>query len=469
MGTQRVEDRLQELRQRPVEVSRDLAGFDPGPLWERGKTWQRRRRIGTLVGGALALVLAIGVGVVGVHLADGAEQIQPVRSQKAVGLPDAFVPPTHALPAYPRERAVTASIAWDDKAGYGQAYAVSAETGAYGALDLPGLSHHGVSLSPDGRYLAWWRIGPTTGEPVQMEGGLGTVGAIAVTDLTTGELDSQQLSTPHGAVPQSLDWTPQGELMFTSARYAADSRTPEERAESVDPRTMIADEWGYSGRWSAANGFSVGAMAGADLSRSTAGQRPDGSYLSLRINRLDLRAADGTVLKSWRNGLPRTRITFGVGPVVDASGSVAYVLPRRLQGTDGVIGEDGPLRITQLDESTDTLTWRTVGKARDQWALGWRNGQVLVNEAHGGAAARRLSAVDPDTGERTVLSTGWLSVDTYAQDIVSSAPTVPGVAPGRAAAPGDPERQVVLAGGGALGALALAGLGVLVWRRRVHA
>jgi hypothetical protein len=121
---------------------------------------------------------------------------------------------------------------------------VSATTGRYAFLDLPrladGIDH--VALSPDGRRLAYWITGATSGDPRTSDGD--PIVGFAVLDAETGRTQQVPLATPHGLVPGQLAWVDDDTLLFGHGQWdGGDHDDPEAQASGhvLPPMTWRPD------------------------------------------------------------------------------------------------------------------------------------------------------------------------------------------------------------------------------------
>ena len=112
--------------------------------------------------------------------------------------------------------------------GEGGLVGVSAVTGEYRFLDLPGLLPYGYALAPDGRHLAYWITGKTLGEPYVNDGDADEppsdpdplpVG-YAVYDTVTGKVSARELfETQHGLHTYDMTWADDDTLALNFAHF----------------------------------------------------------------------------------------------------------------------------------------------------------------------------------------------------------------------------------------------------------
>ena len=111
-------------------------------------------------------------------------------------------------------------------------WGVSGMTGEARFLDLPdaAVGVGSPALSEDGRRLAYWSTGPTTGEPL-IDGDYDPAVGVAVLDLVTGDVRRWDTSTPHGLMTAGLAWA--GDVLWwVGGDYATGGTEEERRGES---------------------------------------------------------------------------------------------------------------------------------------------------------------------------------------------------------------------------------------------
>lgn len=218
--TSTLPERLHRLADQ-VQVEDDPAAGRE--LWLRGRRYQRRRRTGTAVIAGVAALLVLGIGAVTWERRAPAPAIAPAGA--AVGLPSVVYEPSPWLPGtggHPLGRIATIQPAqrggwFGSEPGF---VAISATTGEYRFLDLPGLARGtGVALAPDGLHVAYWTTGPTTGSPNTGFGQSGTVAGVAVYDSTTGEVVRHVIETEHGLWENLLVWVDADTLAIDFGQY----------------------------------------------------------------------------------------------------------------------------------------------------------------------------------------------------------------------------------------------------------
>ena len=211
-----------------LEGLRDLADTAPRPepdpgLWDVARRYHRRRRAGSL-GIAVAMVLAV-VGILGVGWQRAGDEPQPAAPGTAPALPTRLVTPSPWLPGTDDAGPLgpLALVLRAERGGWTgtePSYAgISALTGEYRFLDLPDLADidHEVALAPDGRHLAYWYAGRTTGAPHDVSGR--PVAGVAVYETSTGEVRRLPVTTAHGLDPLDLLWADPERVVFGANRW----------------------------------------------------------------------------------------------------------------------------------------------------------------------------------------------------------------------------------------------------------
>lgn len=187
----------------------------PDDLFGRGRRATVRTRVLAGAAAVACLALIVGVGTTVLRHDDGAQVVDgDVRTR--LGVPDHLYVP----PSYETERdgdgSWSSDLLSDDLAiGIGAAayvtdtglpVVVDAKTGGYHLLDLPGVTTAGpiasgsVSLSPDGRQLAWGWAGDASAQP--------RPSGIRIADLETGQVSEVRLDGTRAVLVGSLAWSP---------------------------------------------------------------------------------------------------------------------------------------------------------------------------------------------------------------------------------------------------------------------
>ena len=427
-----------------------LAAPDPG-LWDVARRYHRRRRTGSL-GIALVMVLA-ALGILGLGWQRAGDGPQPAAPGAAPALPTRLVTPSPWLLGTDDEGALgpLAVVMTAERGSWTGTersdVAVSALTGEYRFLDLPDRADitEVVALAPDGRHLAYWYTGPTTGVPNQPAG---PVAGVAVYDTSTGEVQRLPVPTAHGLAPQELVWADPERLVLGYGQWL--SGRPDSRIGGVSRNTegllvwqpsseqgvdTVLDARSYS-MVQASNGDGILLV---DLDRSEAVVRLDGPQTLTEFNGL----ADGLQVNSTAIDASGTRLAGPWGNRNPNDVRIARVRGGRLVDRSVVPGSARTFRVNAwLDDDHIAITGR-FGAGYDRAAL---------------------SRVDVRTGESTLMTR--FPVGTYGGDAqfatgLLATPTVERPDPPR---PIDPRLLTGLSVG-----VVLAGLGALLaWRRRVR-
>jgi len=335
---------------------------------------------------------------------------------------------------------------------------ISATTGEYRFLDLPRwVEGSKVSLAPDGKHVAYWTTGHTTGTPYAdpMLGGDGekkAIAGVAIYDTLTGRVQQTMLSTRHGMSDEDLYWR--------------------------DSKTV------YFGDWQLENTHAAGRAR--FLSVTVDGPGPVG-ITDEQASLMDgHRNADGSTLVSRRNGLTWDVQGGPVGPGVD-SGPTTVRLPATLPekhstgdqpnydyaalaGSRIVVGVDvtpslsQPLLVGDVDARGEISGLALVGdRFQDAQVLGWHDDHTLLaygRDRRGGI----IAAIDVSSGGLSALerTEGWGTDIDPAIDVLRG-DLVHGLKPPN---PIDPRLRNA---GFLAGALVLAGAVLWVVRRRRRA
>jgi hypothetical protein len=209
-------DRLEDLAQEAPP------GAAAGPdLWTRGRTYGRRRAAVT-AGAVLAVALIAALGAAGLS-GRPLRPVEPVAPTGKTVLPSRFFVPSGRLPVAhdgigPLVAVIPAQhFSWTSTSGEQGLVGVSAVDQQYAFLDLPGWVSDGVgsntwSLSPDGRWLAYWYgDGEATSSYHPANG-------IAVLDTASGAVRRHELTTDLGVAPEKVGWSGDT-LWFTQWNY----------------------------------------------------------------------------------------------------------------------------------------------------------------------------------------------------------------------------------------------------------
>jgi hypothetical protein len=438
------------LHDRLADLADEAPTALPAPgLWDRGRRYHRRRRAGTLaVVGAAVVVLATLGGVSWQRSAP-----QPAPATGSVGLPDRVWTPSPWLPdtdAPGRLVAITTAArgAWtgmqDGVAG------ISATTGEYAFLDLPDAElEPGIGepvLSPDGRQVAYWLTGETTGSPNSASG---PVTGVGVLDTETGRVTRHWISTPHGLSADILAWADARTVVFEAGQYDGGD----------DDSAMARDSGKVGSVWTWSPGSEPQPLLGVPPGASFEG------------------AAHGRVVLDPRSSPPGR--PHQIVEVVDPNRSrfVDYPDPSSRLGSLNFVAPDASghrLAVVPGSRNPNYVVAGAVGELRrvpnsdDTWGVvDWLDSDTIVtlrrtrDRAMEGSALYRVSV---STGESHELvrfpassyGGGWK----FATDLLG-APSVHADEPPR---PLDPRWVAGLS----LFTVLSAGLWLLAWRRRVQ-
>jgi hypothetical protein len=434
---------LRDLADRPRPVAQP--GVEPTELWAKGVRRKRLRVAGAIVAVVGAVAAGSGVGT----LVHNHRDAVPTGGVHRVGLPRSIGVPAEdsagTADAGPLGRLAVLWQAKRDGHAWGSFFGISASTGAYRFLDLPGLAGpQDVALSPSGREVAYWTTGPVAGDAVKYignDGPMATVDGIARYNTVTGRTRVEPIPSQHGLAPEGIRWTDDTTVLLEYGhvlnRHAANR----------------ISGWAWGG---GPNDFEkVDGMVTLDNWTSV----PDGNHMvgtgdgfHILVTGAEHRDA-GSPIK----GLPH----LGWGQVTTDG---AYVVAQRI-GPDPTTFSGpsvlmyGPLRERGVGRMTRVRSMQVAA------IVGWSaQGRLLVVGQKRNGTAGVLSQIDLDTGvvrdEGTIRNPeGWPGTPQYA-DALLSRPLL------TRALPEAPDDDWAAAGWGALAALALAGGGALLWRRR---
>ena len=441
-------DQLGRLAERAPDT-----GPTGGELWDRGTRYRRRMRTGTA---AIAAGTILGLAVLaGVSIGRAGPAPEPVPADAPAGLPSRIWDPSPWLPGSaetgPPGQVITVIVNQPRQSWTGSTYgvvAVSAATGDYRFLDLPRLAlgdYTDVSLAPDGRHLAYWTTGTSSGAPNTTSTFDGRpVTGFAVYDTDTGEVRTHPVPTRHGLQPDTLTWTGNSTLVASHLQqqrggddgFASGGETWVWDVHDDAPRQATEPTWLSAGSWSI----------------------PSNGRVLLTGRRGDRLLDGGTFEVLARPPHPR-HLDSGAGLAVSPDGT-------RVAGLwtpgPGISRSPSPVALARLDDPNDATRVRS---GPSTYALvGWTDDDHVAAVGTGGPdrAHSALLEVDVEDGsarELVVIPNGIAPVH-WATDLLGS-PVVDRPAPPR---PLDPRwvtgGLVVLAGAGLL---ALWG-----WRRRVQ-
>lgn len=447
-------DRLTTLADR----ADDGSGPPAHDLWLTGRRLHRRRRLGSLAIVAVCGLLLAGLAVVDWERASGSPD--PSSSAEPVGIPAEFHEPSKWLPGTEGEpwgrlvalRAADRGEWFGTRIGF---VGVSASTGEYRFLDLPDQVHQDtkeaprLSLSPDGRYVAYWFAEPSTIVPDESGFDFADPAAgYVVYDVVRAETVLREaVESPRGVLGESIQWTDDHTAAFSFS-------------EIVEVRKN-----GSASRLRPLRVHDLRTGARQEIPAQDFVTGGGGGWLLLGERRLTAVAEPDRVVR-----LAGPHISGG--PQVDASGTRAAAVRQRR--TKGGAPTSGPSRIVVADigPAPSTAQLEPIpGGVRYESVVGWRDDRTVVatrllddtsssTTVGGSTTFGRFGvfAVDVETGEETLLTDigPWTELAPGMLD----APVVERPAP-----PWLPGPRLKVAG--ALAVLLLGAVGLLVWRRRV--
>lgn len=400
------------------ELAREAAAppaTDPHALWAKGRSRVRRRRL-LAVGAIAALAVVVGVGTLAV--APTTTVVVPAAAPHAYAVPknvwhakDWFAGTADTGP--PGIVAVLGGVGRDGGNG---AFVVSARTGTYRLLDLPGQADPGgtsdvaTALSPDGRHIAYWLTGRPGGIPFPDEHGGDLPIGVGVYDTVDGSVERFLPPTEHGIKAAGLAWLDAETLMVTFGERTGGSSANRIKSYSwtlgdVD-RPVVRDDASLM-LW------------------ETIPNRGGGLLQPLHGNRYGVLQPDGSVSDESSVTLPAARAasyqevarssTYAVARVHQDEGNEETWVGRI--GTHGVVDRMAPV--------TGLGTSRVMGWLAEDRVL-------VVGDASSGDEYASLYALDLRTLKPTRLGTaegGWWAPGlSFASDLLD-APMVHGQRP----------------------------------------
>jgi hypothetical protein len=391
---------------------------DPELLWSRG----RRRHRARLAGTAACLALFAVLGAVAIPPALQRTQGTVAASPSSgLVLPDLVRQPGEYEPAFPEAPGPLVAVGVGTRGGWWSSrnawWGVSAATGECRFLELPDAvveTSAQAALSADGRRLAYWFTGDTTGDPVAVEDEVPVVG-VAVLDLVTGEDVRWRVDAPRGMGTDGLIWA--GDVLWWSGGAYHEDSTPTGRSWRVAVHT-----------WDLRTGEREDLDGGNPLVRaslSTAAPTTDGILVT---GRRGIRLVQGgEVVRTIRPDVPLHQQSAS-GPALSPDGA-------RLAGVHDLdpevfAGEADPLVVGDLGARTAEMN--PVGDVETAALHGWRSDDEVVVETYTGGEMDRVygaSVVDIETGEVTPLldfrgNQPRFAADAWSADVVE-APDAP--------------------------------------------
>lgn len=398
-------------------------GFvDASRAWERGTRWGRRRRRVAAASTALCLVV-LGALAWGLPHSLPAGDEAPLAAQ-STGVGVAQIP----------------SRLWDtpsraSQIGWGAPVVAVQEAPRWGWFGSdPGIAVRtgdgrqgfvvaddyagGVTVSPDGRRIAYWITGETSGTPNTSGGQAVTVTGIAVRDVVDGSLRIHDFASPHGVSTSTLYFAADALLVAdVGAWRAGDDGDDMARSSAEADQGLVWDVAGDAEPtpWTELFGDDV-AVPGAHFSWAREGRvfALGGSTLGpgfgfQAVEEYDLRSGEvapvAYAIGNWPesgSGTPNVVADhdggfylLGDGRGTQNPNEVAAVArsaefsdflekPRVLEGSDGTLGffgvRDGAVLVSRIAEKTEMVTADTLQDVVAMWAEGEvRTMEVLVD------------------------------------------------------------------------------------------
>lgn len=438
---------MSTLHDRLVELAGDAPGSLPAPgLWERGVGYRRRRRTGTAV---VLAVAAVALAVLGsATWLRSPAAVEPLPADSPGGMPDRLYSVSEWLPGTDDDGPLgrVAALFQAVRHTWGGIetglVGVSASTGEYRFLELPGLANDqfggNCSLSPDGKYVAY--MYRSAGSDAAAERGSEAATGIALYDTRTGEVRRHVLPGERGVLASEWFWTEAGVVVLSYGQVTDNEDGLATRGADSD---VVWD---------------VHVQAPHDLVTAfrTFGITSSGPGF------VEMLTLDGYVRVDPATGTILRRLDRRTSGVSNQSGSRSADVDRRAvddgQGDPIVVrtipsdADDRPTReqVPEVEHAFDVYSWIDD----DHLAVLLLEGDPDVSDAV-------IASVDVHTGETRRLVDNALYSDAQLATDLLAQPTVPGIEPPR---PMDPRK--VTAGGVlvALGAL----VALVMWRRRVQ-
>jgi len=441
-------------------------GHQGGELWERGLRFHRRRRTGTAVVVTAAVLALIALGSVTWLRSPAA--VEPLPADSPGGMPDRIFAASEWLPetdghplgqlaaAYPSIRHRfglevhrgddSLEVSLDLAGGYEHGVVgVSATTGEYRFLDLPGLvenddSYYGTwSLAPDGRYVVY--LYAAAGGDLARGAGSG----VAIYDTRTGVVRRHPVKSERGIQLEQFFWTSPGTVV--AAYGLVDTGDHDDGNYStkrgVYPLVVDVDQGTAHDLVTMVRTFGV----------SSAG--PGFVVMETLDGYVEVDPATGTILRDLGKHAPHG--------VWDPSGTRA---------ADGETSSGGDVGFTPVELATLPAT--PGGKLTREHiptngvkvfsVYSWLDEDHLaVLEVVGETGqGLRVSSLDIHSATtRPLVTVSNDNVDTQLATALLTEPTVPGIEP---PTPVDPRKVTGLG----VGIVVAAAVALIMWRRRVR-
>jgi hypothetical protein len=443
------------LRDRLADLADEAAGAAPGSaaagvpgdLWRAGRRLHHRRRVGTGVVVMVAAALLVGLG--GLGWTQSRTSVQPAGVETELGMPDQIWAADEHLPGTDDTGPIgpLTAVVVTPRSGWlrGSSNAVLgiSATGEYAYLDLPRQLDPTVAapaISADGRMVAYWRVGSPSGAPghVGADGSDQAPVGVAVYDTTTGETVQHLVDTEHGLQPEHLLWV--GDHLWFDVWQMDAPR--DDGGQSASLTDVVA--------WNPRSD-DVRAAPRLDLAYATAW---DDAVVTSRRDRLLRTTVDGTETL----GVLRSRVFDFVTPFFVSPGSTQVTAQERDDA-----GGPWPLLVGSVDRNGGTIALDEAarGNRYEGELLGWRDDDhVVVVDNGAGTGEATYQSVDVNTGEAQILGYAEGNRPILAADALAG-PVFEAPEPPTPLHP-------LLVWGSAVGVVAVAGVSLLWWRRRVQ-
>lgn len=412
----------ERLRRLAEEAPGPAGGIGPaGDLWARGRRRQRVRALSAVASAVLLLVLAgVGGGALWSRTAQPAPAGPPGTGMR---LPDHLYTPGAWLAGADRPVGPLLAVVGGPRrswlhSGSGLA-GVSARTGAYRFLDLPGRAEETPALSPSGRWLAYWVLDERFLD--RSVSSMQSCAGLAVYDTVSGATTPYEIVKPLGVSPHGLVWA--GDTLWFD--YSVIDEVREDGGSSSGGGSFA---WTFS-----AAGPAIGEpkpFTGSDrIARSPSGVAPEGFTVG---------AAGGGY---WVVANDRVSRSFFLDASVQPSPTVSPD-GRTVAGIalpDPSVQDDvarsilvGTLRPLDETDRGDRVHLRAVPGVSVHQLLGWRDATKVVALTYAKAQGTRVDSIDISTGAVEPLTvyagSNWAPGTIVAAD-AWSAPVVPAKEP----------------------------------------
>lgn len=416
--TEQLKDALRDLAATAPTV--DASAVNGGTIWRRARRDRRRAVAAAAIGFTVLLVGGMAAGSVVVSNDDGASFVAPPYDPASLAIPDEIWLPSpwtpgtsDAGPLGPLALIATAPrrTSWFHSDNNGL-FGVSAATGAYRFVDLPGFdldSSGEPTLSPDGLHIAYY----VKGQPTSSEVESATTG-YGVYDTVTGRLHLKPVPTTYGLRPDTLTWTgDSSRLLACYGQYVDRDGLSRGSFGAVSTASLLATRY---------VGEKVCAGSGFGPIRGIAG----GSIGSIGESVHNLRlydAVSGQFQASWLRRITVAPATPLGAPMVSPSGDAVALeaQPQAGIGPKLYLAREGPGQRTAVPVPTPWVV-DSYGWTDEQHLLtrSWSNGLVCQDadvQTFSGPVGPddvpQIFAVNVSTGERCLAMQLHGAADTW--------------------------------------------------------